>query len=267
MGRRVRYYFACHEEYDKGAMIRRGTDDNDACLLATENLDQAIFLGGFGHVYEVAGKRCRHRLPMYVSFSRQTVFGGYVERFLDGSELPPLGHQFDELTVRRRVPDDEVFGPNGAQVVHVIKWLRSKFELKGEEFILVPSFESPLANIRRYYRHRVTALGWPLMQVQQAILPQFEYKTIAENAAKASWRFWLQPWTFTAAWAAAFEAALRADRAFRCQWLSIGVPALVALCLRDVLEPRHFRSIWDGLEPYFPLEALDSEVKGAHYEA
>jgi hypothetical protein len=90
------FYYASDALYDDGAVIRKGTDDTDACLYATESIDECMVLDGFGHIYLVHGISCRHYWAPDVSYSIQSVYGGYYTGIKNHTDFPPTAHQFDE---------------------------------------------------------------------------------------------------------------------------------------------------------------------------
>lgn len=253
-----KFFYASLDEHKPGDVIKKGPEPDDACLFGTEVLDECIFLGGIGYVYRVRGTSCRHYWPQLVTGQKQNLFGGYEDAMV-GDTFPYTMHIFDELEVVERLPRSTVFGTNGAQVAHLVQWIRKKHHPKGDQIVCGDDFRKALESMATYVRVRAEKLTWPLEPFKP-----YSPLYIAEPEAVPSSRFWLRPRRFTDAHLAAWTVAYDRGYRYRCRWLTFS--ALKAVTLRKWLEPRHFTELYAPLEPYFPLATLDAEVRGELYK-
>lgn len=250
----TQFYLADCRKFSIGEVITKGDEEGQACILATESMDECIFLDGCGFVYSIAGKPCRHKFFQDISGTRQMLFGQYREVFL--TEQYPLSiHGFDAVTILEEIPLNRFFGPNGAQVAHVVTWIRSKFRDDGENLIPETGFMEILGQVDQYAKDRLR---------DQTVFPvplNFGLSGRGMSgrfASEPSSRLWSKARRFARAWAAAYRAAHRSQRLYRCKWLD-SIP-LIALTLRDVLLSDDFTELYAALEPFYPIAALDSEV-------
>lgn len=86
-------------------------------------------------------------------------------------------------------------------------------------------------------------------------------------ATKVSRLPWKHGGALAKCWTDAIRLALYYGRFWPSRVVSQLCVALVALVLRDVIEPPKLVTLYAGLEPYYPLSTLDSEVRPAAFKA
>jgi hypothetical protein len=110
-----------------------------------------------------------------------------------------------------------------------------------------------------YYEDRMVAQGF---WYDDDISKRYDRKTLAfilkENAAKPTLKMWLNPWAFCKAVDECHLAAGASGRAAVANWLWMGSPGLVALCLRDIISPACFKQLWGGTEDVISLAVIDT---------
>lgn len=196
------FYYATVEKHSPGERVRKGTEHDDVCLMATASIDECIFIDGCAHVYRVSGTSCKHYWSQTVTGTRQNVVGGYGD-VLIVETFPESMRQFDEIQIEREIPMDEFFGDNGPQVAHLISWMRSKYYTKGDQLIPKPEFNDALESMVRYVQARTSELTWPLGPFRP-----YDSSNMTPSARTSS-RFWLKPQRFTQAWVAAYDISPR----------------------------------------------------------
>lgn len=254
-----------------GDMIRKDDDPKAFCLLAFQSVDDALLAGGYrSAIYGVTGTPCNHGVWRDYSFGIMVPNGGYSRGHVDltyrwGERSGPFFwpfpkdrlDTFDALEVVQ-VLQAEVFGPNGAQVVHALKWYRSKFSLQSGLINPIASMDAAFTRMWAYYDDRIGAYGsWWNSSDPDVGATDFVAK---KNAAKPTAKAWLQPWKTVEAWNECHLAAARMQRAIPCEWLEMASAGMSALAVRDSISHRAFNELWRGMEDIIPIAELDRQV-------
>jgi hypothetical protein len=171
-------------------------------------------------------------------------------------ELEPSDRGFSDsfsVVVVDELEPWRVFGPNGSQVVAAIEWWRGDMlpQRSKEESHRMHN------EVRAAYRRRADLRFYSQYPNR--------WNDYTGFCADGTFRFWLRPGPLTAAWKAAAALALTNRRFNAVSYAAKGCPGLAALVLRDVLPPKHFRSLYGVLEDYLPLATLDAMAAPVGY--
>lgn len=265
-------YFPGPPDLAEGHELNKGSDKDDACLKAYRHVDDCFYFDGFASIYVVSGQSCDHDDgPGFLStWSEAQLFGGYVERAGQPSD-PSSTWRYDKLTIEYRADDMEVFGKNGRQVAHIIKWLRAQFAwAPGDNLYVVPAFKEPLRRIQDYYEQRLerdswaleTAIGTPNVPRKYGYDLPVEILLGCGTGRLKPRRFKSHARELAAALNHAIEIARAREFTSRCARLLV-FPPLLGLALRAELPAHEVSEIWRGLETFYPLTRLDSEIQSS----
>lgn len=139
----------------------------------------------------------------------------------------------------------ERFGPNGRQVLALIKWWREK--ISREDF-------APLEALRECYKKR-------------ALLRWSTYPIFPAPKISTAWQPWKKGAALANAWKRAMNLSMHSSLWWLSRYVSGAAPGFVAIALRNQLEPKYFEVLYSEMEAFYPISTLDAETPPVGYKA